>query len=324
LTPIHTADFVTLHVHQSQYPAAVRASLLDSLRSRQVNHKFHYVSYKQASQWVALFNRYSPYVNDPDCRRIYESSFQKVASVVRTGPVQVIGLGCGSGDKDLQLLQLLRNAGPAATYVPVDASVPLVLATYHKVEKAGFSVSAAIVSDIGHPFSWRDVPAELCLVTFFGMIPNFEPKTVWPNLAAMLEPGELLLVSANLAPGEDYEAGLQKVLPQYDNAETAEWLLTFLSDLGVDRGDGELRWRIESDAHYSALRRISAHFEFTRPRAVVVEGVEFSFQAADRIRLFFSYRYGLQQLKGIADEHNLRVQEVWSTTEEAVVLCRRA
>ena len=74
------------------------------------------------------------------------------------------------------------------------------------------------------------------------MIPNFEPQNILPKLAALVRPEDFLLFSANLAPGENYAAGVKKVLPQYDNPPTRDWLLTFLLDLGVARGDGELQF----------------------------------------------------------------------------------
>ena len=73
------------------------------------------------------------------------------------------------------------------------------------------------------------------LVTFFGMIPNFEPQEILPKLASLIRPKDFLLFSANLAPGKNYAAGMKKILPQYDNPPTRDWLMTFLLDLGVEK-----------------------------------------------------------------------------------------
>ena len=77
------------------------------------------------------------------------------------------------------------------------------------------------------------------ITTFFGMIPNFEPQIILPRLASLVRPKDFLLFSANLAPGNNYAAGVKKVLPQYDNPLTRDWLMTFLLDLGVERNDGQ-------------------------------------------------------------------------------------
>ena len=103
------------------------------------------------------------------------------------------------------------------------------------------------------------------LVTFFGMIPNFEPQFILPKLAALIRPKDLLLFSANLAPGKNYAAGVKTVLPQYDNAPTRDWLMTFLFDLGIEQGDGWLNVKIENGA--GGLRRIVARFQFRPGRA---------------------------------------------------------
>jgi len=41
-------------IHSSQFPESVRRDLLESLRTRQVNHKFHYDTAKQTQKWLAL------------------------------------------------------------------------------------------------------------------------------------------------------------------------------------------------------------------------------------------------------------------------------
>src|SRR5260221_2054479 len=97
-------------IHCSQFPDAIRRDLLTSLRSRTVNHKFHYDSVKQTQKWLRLHQAFSPWLKDPDCRNIYDNSY--VAAVERAGRsvVQVIGLGCGSGHKGTHLLPLLRQS----------------------------------------------------------------------------------------------------------------------------------------------------------------------------------------------------------------------
>ena len=52
----------------------MRRDLLDSLRSRKINHKFHYDSVKQTRKWLALHETYSPSRIDPDCAAAYEQA----------------------------------------------------------------------------------------------------------------------------------------------------------------------------------------------------------------------------------------------------------
>ena len=48
------------------------------------------------------------------------------------------------------------------------------------------------------------------LITFFGMIPNFEPQIILPKLASLVRPKDFLLFSANLAPGKQLRRRREK------------------------------------------------------------------------------------------------------------------
>ena len=164
------------------------------------------------------------------------------------------------------------------------------------------------------------------LITFFGMIPNFEPQVIWPRLAGLLRPGDSLLLSANLAPGDDYAAGVQRILPLYDNAPTRDWLMMFLLDLGVQADDGELRIAVEDDPAGSGLKRVTACFHFTRLREIQVDTQRFQFPAGEAIRLFFSWRHTPALVRSLLGEQGLRVLDQWITQsgEEGVFLVSRA
>jgi len=161
------------------------------------------------------------------------------------------------------------------------------------------------------------------LATFFGMIPNFEPLEILPRLASLVRPKDSLLFSANLAPGINYTAGVKRVLPQYDNPPTRDWLLTFLLDLGIERGDGELRFAIESGG--LGLKRVVARFHFSRARRLEIESETFAFRRGESIRLFFSYRYTPALARKALANHGLEVLNQWITQseEEGVFLCCR-
>jgi len=161
------------------------------------------------------------------------------------------------------------------------------------------------------------------VVTFFGMIPNFEPSIILPRLASLVRHDEWLLFSANLAPGLDYAADVRQILPQYDNALTRDWLMTFLLDLGVERGDGELRFTIEDSPSQHGLKRVAADLHFTRRREVRVDSERFEFRAGEAIRLFFSWRYTPGLVRSLLGQHGLRVRNEWiaKSEEEGVFLC---
>ena len=313
---------------RSQFPEHVREDLLGSLRARAINHKFHYDSYKQAAKWLALHEAHSPARRDDSCLRIYDDAFQAAATVVGRG-VHVIGLGCGGGQKEARLLELLGGAAGGLAYTASDVSLPLVLTA---MEAAAGSVSAerrhAVVCDLA---TTTELGAALDgfgetgarLITLFGIIPNFDPDLLMARISALLRPGDVLLLSANLAPGADYAAGVRRVLPQYDNELTRDWLLTFLLDLGFEREDGD--WCFSIEAAGQDLQRIAAHFELARARDVRVHGENFSFAAGERLRVFFSYRHTRESMRSLLARYDIQLRADWinDSGEEGVFLCRK-
>jgi L-histidine Nalpha-methyltransferase len=326
-------------IHSSQFPERVRQDLLDSLRARAVNHKFHYDSVKQTQKWLALHQAHSPSRNDADCAAIYDRAFDAVTAQIESKSIHLIGLGCGGGQKDTRLLRLLKERGKEISYTPCDVSTAMVLTARQTslavlkedscfptvCDLAGVEDSSAIFNERNttcRAEAQRRREHATHLTTFFGMIPNFEPEMILPKLASLVGSDDWLLFSANLAPGWDYLAGTQRVLPQYDNPLTRDWLLAFLFDLGVEGGDGELRFTIED---VNGLKRIVARFHFARARTVAVDAEQFEFRAGDSIRLFFSYRYTPELVRTFLARHGLKVLDQWITNseEEGVFLCRR-
>lgn len=313
-------------IHESQFPENVRRDLLESLRAREINHKFHYDSVKQTQKWLALHQMYSPARNDEDCRAIYEHSFGAAAAKTKTISVHVIGLGCGGGQKDTRLLKLLKARGKEIFYTPCDVSSAMVLVARQTAlailpEKNCFPFvcDLATADDLQKSLVTRH-PS---LVTFFGMIPNFEPQIILPKLVSLVRPKDFLLFSASLAPGKNYAAGVKKVLPQYDNSQTHDWLMTFLLDLGLEKKDGKLKFTIETGG--SGLKRIVARFYFIRARRIEIEDQAFDFAAGESIRLFFSYRYTPERVRKILAANKMEIYGQWITKsgEEGVFLCRR-
>jgi L-histidine N-alpha-methyltransferase len=356
-----------VRIHASQFPENVRRDLLESLRTRRVNHKFHYDSVKQTQKWLALHQAYSPSRQDADCQAVYEQGFKVAAAKIKTPRVHVIGLGCGGGQKDTQLLKLLKARSREIFYTPCDVSTAMVLvarrtalAVVPEKNCFPFVCDLATADDLPDALSARPsteprMPSGLVprLLTFFGMIPNFEPQIILPKLASLIRKNDFLLFSANLAPGNNYAAGMKKVLPQYDNPLTRDWLMTFLLDLGVGRNDGELRFKIETCSSRSEeaptsraisakkkpslltsspameeveLKRIVADFHFARRCRIKVANKVFDFRAGEVIQLFFSYRYTPERVRKVLARYGLEVCDQWTTKpeEEGVFLVRRS
>jgi len=322
---------VQVAIHPSQFPENVERALVTSLRTRRVNHKFLYDGVQHTRKWLALHDAYSPARTDPDCLQTYEKASASAVRQTAARRVHVIGLGCGTGQKDTQLLKLLQRAGKQPSYTPCDVSLAMVLGACQTASAilsledcSPFLCDLAEAGDLAAIFDRQSPSGAMRLITFFGMLPNFEPRIILPRLATLLRPDDSLLLSANLAPGPDYASGVERLLPQYDNALARDWLMTFLLELGVEKRDGEFRFGVEDCPDGTGLKRVVAGFHFKESRGIQVANEKFEFRPGDSVRLFFSYRHTPDRVGGLLGRHGISVVETWVTRseQEGVFLCR--
>ena len=311
-------------VHHSQFPVAVQRQLLVALRLGQVPPKFLYDGDRQTQKWLAVHRAYSPSRIDAGVQSIYDRAFDESLGQAAGESVCLVGLGCGGGQKDTRYLAKLKSIGSTIDYVPCDVSQAMTRVAREAaagelpLERIHLLVcDLANAPDLGQVLDTIVSPQTKRVFTFFGMIPNLELDVILPRLATLLREGDQLLVSANLAPGDDYRCGVEVVLPQYDNAETRDWLLSFLDGLGVSATAGELRFGIEE---VDGLFRIVADFEFSETLQLSVGGESVEFAAGSVLRLFFSYRHTGQSLANCLAKHGLKIvaSQVASSAEEGV------
>ena len=75
-----------------------------------------------------------------------------------------------------------------------------------------------------------------------------------------MKPGDLLLFSANLAPGTSGRAGARQVLPQYDNPPTRRWLEAAVRRYRPKLPRGRLDFSVQPDPRQPSLARIEARW----------------------------------------------------------------
>ena len=327
---------VSVLVHPSRFPTAVETALVASLDARRMDHQFHYDSPKQARRWLRIHKAFSPARRDDSTREAYRwaavAAGEALAGAER---VDVLSLGCGGGQKDRLILEALLRANPApeTVYFPTDVSVGLALEARAAAMQSGleaarcrpWTLDLGAVEDWSTAFGEIATPGARRIVAFFGMMPNFAPRRVLRRLADLLGPEDRLLVSANLAPGADYAAGVRSILPLYENAPTAEWLQTVLLDLGAERGDGRVQFRIAECPEGTGLLRIEANYVFERSCVLSVAGREWRFEPGERFGLFYSYRHTPERVAELFGEMGLNVTEQWLNTagDEGVFLLKR-
>jgi hypothetical protein len=318
---------VALAIHPSIFPERSRAAYVESFRTRRMNHRFHYESEKQAQQWLALHEAYSPARTDDDCLRTYERAFREIAKGIQAEELALISIGCGGGQKDLTLLKQIVASN--IHYVPSDVSLPLALTAHLRATRELSLQSKPALLDLGGAPDLAQFLDGLVaakakrVIAFFGMLPNFEPDEALRPLSAALRADDMLLVSANLAPCLDYKDGVKHILPLYDNHLTRCWLATALLDAGFDISPGDIRFTITSAG---GLLRVEANYCFRREQSISLDGDQFKYNVGDIFRLFFSYRHTPALLRTLLAKYKIKIVRQWITAseEEGVFLCRKS
>lgn len=331
MTVEQNQNFEQVYLHSSQFPDQVYQDYLAGFKQQNIPHKFHYDSVKQSQKWLKIHQVFSPSRNNQDCVVSYEQSFAKTAQILNNNSlVELIGLGSGGGTKDTLLLSSLVTTNKKLIYYPIDVSLSLAVIS---AQKARNNYPQVLVKPIVCDLLYADNLIQQLdqqnnsqkIITFFGMIPNFTPDEILPILNNFLNKDDLLLMSANLAPGNDYLTGIKKIMPQYDNNLTKDWLITILNDAGIIESNGQINFTIENDQKISDLKRINAHFLLNEDVTLQLDEETIKWHKHDKIQLFFSYRYTTEKLKNILQDYNINVVEYWEAPnqEEGIYLCQK-
>lgn len=324
-------EFEEVYIHSSQFPDQVYKDYREGFKLKKIPHKFHYDSVKQSQKWLKLHQVFSPSRNNLDCVVSYEQCFGKTAEILKdSSKIEVIGLGSGGGTKDTLLLSSLVKTTPEIFYYPIDVSLSLAVisaqkarANYPQIEIKPVVCDLLYADNLIKQISQKNNSKKI--ITFFGMIPNFTPNEIMPILSNFLQSGDLLLMSANLAPGDDYLEGIKKISCQYDNDLTKDWLMTILLDAGIDINDGKIKFTIEDDLQGNDLKRIIAHFELEKDVTFQLDEETIEWKKQDKVQLFFSYRYTTERVKKTLKNYHIEVIEYWEANnqEEAVYICQK-
>ena len=147
---------------------------------------------------------------------------------------------------------------------------------------------------------------------FLGILPNTEPQEAQKWLRHLLKPQDTLCMNVNLVDDSSKdEKGFQKILPQYDNPETRDWLLTLFDEIGINRHSGKLFFEIHSSPTMPALKRIEARYQFCTPICIAIDGVDYDFKKGEVLTLFFSNRYTLSLAHDFLMSLNVKTFGEW-------------
>jgi L-histidine N-alpha-methyltransferase len=233
---------LAIDFHASVGEGALEREAVLALQANRIDPKLLYVTPRQTELWRRVFLGHSPIHGNPEFARIYHEAFSRLNEKLSTRKIVLLGLGCGTGLKELDLYSHLRAAGVQSTFRAIDVSRDLVAESAQRLIRAGAGHERSLVCDLAETAylaDWLDRTGEKTqrLITFFGLVPNLAPSMVARLFRAVLRPEDVVLVSAHLAPigpGVDLPGAMRKVLPQYGNPETLTWLSAALEEWGLE------------------------------------------------------------------------------------------
>ncbi len=299
--------------------------ILASLRANRIAPKLLYVTPRQAELWRQVFLKHSPIHGNPEFSRIYREAFARVAGMLPGDAVHLVGLGCGTGMKEAELCSHLQPDRRTVLFSPIDISRDLVEESAQRVAKAGARVVGEAVCDLTEVDHVARRIAQMrgeapLVFTFFGMVPNLEPSVVARLFRAILQPGDVMLVNAHLAPvgeGVDLATAMAKVLPQYHNAETLAWLDGALAEWGLVGHLDAPRMKV---GEVEGVPALIATARWKSSEAFDEWGRRFTPKAEEPLHLFHSLRYTPELFEKLLCDAGFAAERLATTAcrEEAI------
>ena len=258
-----------------------------AFQSRRFAEKFFYWFPLSVRAWLALCSD-GAYRNYVRSRSLIAQSADDLARTVSPGPLELLSLGSGQGDKDLLLMNALRQRGVRVSYVPVDTSQALLELACQGAMGAGLPAQG-IKADFTRPDHLAalapapETPPRLVLL-LGNTLGAFDPLAEARELRSLLRPHDSLIVD-----GEIYAA--QQTVAGYDNPLNRRFAWAPLVAVGITEQDGDLVFEDGVDARLPGLHPLAKHFRATRDVAARLGGESLTLSAGERIDLNHSYKY---------------------------------
>ena len=289
---------------------ALAEEFVSAFRERRLAEKFFYWFPLSVRAWLALCSD-GAYRNYVRSRSLIARSADALARHFAPGPLEVVSLGAGQGDKDLLLLEALRAHGVRVAYLPVDTSQALLELACGGALAAHF-VAHGIKADFARPDHLAalapdpETPARLVLL-LGNTLGAFDPIAQARELRGLLRPGDLLIVDGELYGDETTLAG-------YDNPLNRRFAWAPLHAVGIRDSDGELVFEARDDTRLPGLHVVAKHFRAGRPVAALMGGEELRLDAGERLAMSHSYKYAPETLLRILGDVGLAVR--WQGTSD--------
>ena len=210
-------------------------------------------------------------------------------------------LGAGSASKTGLLLQAATRLQPQLLYQPIDVSASaLEAAEALAANIPGLHVQPQVANYVTEPYTLQhptegDTRARVLALYIGSSIGNFAPEeahAILRRLRSHLQPGDALLLGADLAPSS--HKPVATVLAAYDDAEgvTAAFNLNVLRRLNRDLdADFNLEGFVHRARWNANESRIEMHLESLYPQTVHIAGRKISFAQFETIHTENSHKF---------------------------------
>lgn len=237
-----------------------------------------------------------------------------------SGPVRLVELGSGDGQKTRLLIEALIARQGALEYLPIDiseaaieASARVLLAAYPDLRVTAYvgEYHQALQAIRGE----LEEPSGRTLVLFLGStLGNLDPEdrpALLRDIRGLLAPGEAFLLGVDLKKSEDV------LIPAYDDplGVTAAFNLNLLGRINRELGGQFDLAAFRHRALYNReAGRIEMHLESRRAQTVVIRGlgIEVSFAEGETIHTESSYKFDLAQVAALAAVTGFELARTWT------------
>ncbi len=277
----------------------------------------HYQTRAQAALWQEVFQRHAP-LAQRRVLRLYRSLAQAIAQRYQGTVLRVVSLGVGTGTKERWVLQELHRNDNELEWVPVDASLPLLLEATVPRRLPPLQRLFPLLADFREAPRWsqslqKELGAKPTVYTLFGLLPNYRPREFFPVLRKMLGEKDRAWVSANLVPGgsrtqSDYKKAVESVLSQYDNSETRRWLTEILREWGLQYGVNDCQVSLVPDGILYAIS-VTVTWKGKVGKMATQESIPDA--GTKNLELFRSYRYTPELFEQTVREFKLHLRNSW-------------
>ena len=208
--------------------------------------------------WKKVHLSCSPFLHRTELQRLHCLPSTRIRKHFGRESYSLLALGCADGTKESLLLKKLPKH---TSLLALDTNLCLARRAARRLPAFQKSAHRAdLTSSLSLQFLWSRLSPHPTLITLFGVLPNLNPLPLLRSIRRLMKKDDLLLFSANLAPGQSSHTGALRILPQYDNRPTRNWLEAAILRYHPKLPKGHLEFGVFSDPKQKTLARIEARW----------------------------------------------------------------